>query len=331
MSRIAARRRITRLTAGGPTRRREDHLAVEEPLEIRVSGTSLAITMRTPGHDVELAAGFLVSEGVIHHAEHFAGSIHCASDGEPNTYNILDVTLGPGVPPPDPSLERNFYTTSSCGLCGKASIDAVRTQGRFVVDDDPLTIDASLLITFPDLLREQQAVFDRTGGLHAAGLFDGTTGELLVLREDVGRHNAVDKVVGWALMQGLLPGRGHVLMVSGRASFELTQKALMAGIPMLAAVSAPSSLAAELAEEAGLTLVGFLRGDSMVIYARPDRITNEPADEPTEAPADAPANDRTDAPADEPPDDEARPRTAAAVSSVPSAVSTPRVGTRQGG
>jgi FdhD protein len=319
VSRIAARRRITRLTAGRPTRRREDHLAVEEPLEIRVSGTSLAITMRTPGHDVELAAGFLVSEGVIHHAEHFAGSIHCASDGEPNTYNILDVTLGPGVPPPDPSLERNFYTTSSCGLCGKASIDAVRTQGRFVVDDDPLTLDASRLVTFPDLLREQQAVFDRTGGLHAAGLFDGATGELLVLREDVGRHNAVDKVVGWALLQDLLPGRGYVLMVSGRASFELTQKALMAGIPMLAAVSAPSSLAAELAEEAGLTLVGFLRGDSMVVYARPDRITNASADEPADV--------RTNATAD----DDARPRTAAAVSSTPSAVSTPRAGTRQGG
>ncbi|MGO1173360.1 MAG: formate dehydrogenase accessory sulfurtransferase FdhD, partial [Actinomycetaceae bacterium] len=270
--RIAARRRITRLTVGGPARRREDHLAVEEPLEIRVSGTSLAVTMRTPGHDVELAAGFLLSEGVIHRAEHFAASIHCAADGEPNTYNILDVTLAPGVPAPDPSLERNFYTTSSCGLCGKASIDAVRTQGRFTVDDDPVSLDASRLVTFPDLLREKQAVFDRTGGLHAAGLFDCATGELLVVREDVGRHNAVDKVLGRALLHGLLPGRGLALMVSGRASFELTQKALMAGVPMLAAVSAPSSLAADLAEEAGLTLVGFLRGDSMVIYTRPDRI-----------------------------------------------------------
>ncbi|WP_442918761.1 formate dehydrogenase accessory sulfurtransferase FdhD [Leucobacter sp. USHLN153] len=274
MSRIAARRRVTRITAGGVTQRRADFLSVEEPLEIRVHGTPLAVTMRTPGHDVELAAGFLVSEGVIHQSEHFARSIHCAADGEENTYNVLDIGLAPGVPLPDPSLERNFYTTSSCGLCGKASIDAVRTQSRFTVGDDPLEIDASMLITFPDKLREQQRVFDRTGGLHAAALFDGATGEMLVLREDVGRHNAVDKVVGWALQHGHIPARSCVLMVSGRASFELTQKALMAGIPMLAAVSAPSSLAADLAEESGMTLVGFLRGDSMVVYARPDRITN---------------------------------------------------------
>ncbi|MGC5617091.1 formate dehydrogenase accessory sulfurtransferase FdhD [Georgenia sp. Z1491] len=323
MSRIAARRRITRLTAGGPARRREDHLAVEEPLEIRVSGTSLAVTMRTPGHDVELAAGFLLSEGVIHHAEHFAGSIHCASDGEPNTYNILDVTLAPDVPAPNPSLERNLYTTSSCGLCGKASIDAVRTQSRFTVDDDPLTLDASRLITFPDLLREKQAVFDRTGGLHAAGLFDGATGELLVLREDVGRHNAVDKVMGWALLQGLIPGRGLVLMVSGRASFELTQKALMAGAPVLAAVSAPSSLAAELAEEAGLTLVGFLRGDSMVVYARPDRITNDPVAEPQAEPVAEPLAESAD--------DEPEPPARTAVSSGTSVVEPQRSSMRQGG
>ena len=274
---------MTRLTAGSPRTERADYLAVEEPLEIRVFGRPLAVTMRTPGHDVELAAGFLVSEGVIHHREHFSAAIHCSADGEENTYNVLDVALAPGVAPPDPSLERNFTTTSSCGLCGKASIDAVHTQTHFAVADDPLTIDAEALIRFPDELRAQQRVFDRTGGLHAAGLFDGPTGELLVLREDVGRHNAVDKVVGWALQNGRLPARSCVLMVSGRASFELTQKALMAGIPMLAAVSAPSSLAVDLAGDAGLTLIGFLRGDSLVVYSRPDRILESAATAPASA------------------------------------------------
>lgn len=272
MSRIAARRRVTRVTVGEAPRRRADFLAVEEPLEIRVGGRALTVTMRTPGSDVELAAGFLVSEGVIHRAEHLAAAIHCASDGEENTYNVLDVALAPGVAPPDPSVERNFYTTSSCGVCGKASIEAVATVSRYAVDEDPLRIAPELLAGFPDALRAGQAVFERTGGLHAAALFDGVTGEMLVLREDVGRHNAVDKVIGWALQNERLPARGCVLMVSGRASFELTQKALMAGIPMLAAVSAPSSLAAELASDAGLTLVGFLRGPSMVVYSREDRL-----------------------------------------------------------
>ncbi|NYJ31756.1 FdhD protein [Galbitalea soli] len=257
----------------------EDLLAAEEPLEIRVGGTSLAITMRTPGHDFELAAGFLVSEGVISAAEHFRTARYCAGATEEglNTYNVVDVTLGRGVPAPDPSLERNFYTTSSCGLCGKASIDSVRTHSHWRVADDDLVVTAELLAGLPDRLRAQQEVFEKTGGLHAAGLFDGRTGELLVLREDVGRHNAVDKVIGWALTEGRLPLRGTVLMVSGRSSFELTQKALMAGIPMLAAVSAPSSLAAELATEVGITLVGFLRGSSMVVYSRPDRISAEPS------------------------------------------------------
>ena len=274
MGRITVRRRVTRLTVGGSKRVREDVLAAEEPLEIRVGGQSLAITMRTPGNDIDLAAGFLVSEGVISSGEHFAAARYCAGtdDDGMNTYNVLDVTLAPGVAPPDPSLQRNFFTTSSCGLCGKASIDAVRTTSAYTSESDALRIEASLLTTFPDRLREQQDVFDKTGGLHAAALFDGTTGELLVLREDVGRHNAVDKVIGWATRENLLPLRGTVLMVSGRASFELMQKASMAGIPMLAAVSAPSSLAAELASELGITLVGFLRGDSMVIYSRAERI-----------------------------------------------------------
>ncbi len=277
MGRITVRRRITRLTVGDPATTREDVLAVEEPLEIRVGGRSLAITMRTPGHDFDLAAGFLVSEGVISRGDDFGAARYCAgatSEGL-NTYNVLDVTLAAGVAPPDPSLERNFFTTSSCGLCGKASIDAVRTQSAFQVADDPLLVSAERLVTFPDLLRAEQAVFEKTGGLHAAALFDGSTGELLVLREDVGRHNAVDKVVGWAVKENRLPLRGTVLMVSGRASFELTQKASMAGIPFLAAVSAPSSLAAELASEIGMTLVGFLRGNSMVIYAGAERVTDD--------------------------------------------------------
>lgn len=277
MARIAIRRKVTRITVGSQPQRREDFLAAEEPLEVRVGGKSLAITMRTPGHDVELAAGFLVSEAVISTAADFAMARHCAdpTSEELNTYNVLDVTLALGVAAPDPSLERNFFTTSSCGICGKASIDAVRTASKFAVADDALRIDAALLVTFPDRLREGQDVFEKTGGLHAAALFDGRTGRMLVLREDVGRHNAVDKVIGWALLNDLLPLSGMVLQVSGRASFELTQKASMAGIPMLAAVSAPSSLAAELGTELGMTVVGFLRGDSMVVYSGAERITSE--------------------------------------------------------
>lgn len=274
MNRITARKRVTRITVGTARSVREDLLAVEEPLEVRVGGSSLAITMRTPGNDVDLAAGFLVSEGVIARGEEFLAARYCAgaTDEGLNTYNVLDVTLAPGVPAPDPSLERAFYTTSSCGLCGKASIDAVRTTSQHAVLHDDLVLDPALLATFPDLLRDEQAVFEKTGGLHAAALFDGRTGRMLVLREDVGRHNAVDKVIGWAVKEDRLPLSGTVLMVSGRASFELTQKASMAGIPVLAAVSAPSSLAVDLAKEVGITIVGFLRGQSMVVYSRPERI-----------------------------------------------------------
>ncbi|TFC53966.1 MULTISPECIES: formate dehydrogenase accessory sulfurtransferase FdhD [unclassified Cryobacterium] len=274
MSRVTARRKITRLTVGQPPIRREDVLAVEEPLEMRVNGRSLAVTMRTPGHDVDLAAGFLVSEGILTQAEHLAAARYCAgatAEGV-NTYNVLDLRLAPGVAGPTPGMERNFLTTSSCGLCGKESIDAVRTKSTWDVRADAVRVDAELLTTFPDTLRQAQAVFEKTGGLHAAALFVGATGEMLVMREDVGRHNAVDKVIGWAVKENLLPLRGTVLMVSSRASFELAQKALMAGIPVLAAVSAPSSLSAEFAHEVGLTLVGFVRGDSMVIYAGEERI-----------------------------------------------------------
>jgi len=265
---------VVRRRIGRPSVLVEDAVAVEEPLEIRVGGAPLAVTMRTPGHDVELAVGFLISEGIVTIGDQVLGARYCAgasADGV-NTYNVLDVALAPGVPAPDPSLARAFYTTSSCGLCGKASIDAVRTRTAHPVAGDELVVTDAALVQMPDRLRAEQAVFDKTGGLHAAGLFDGVTGELLVVREDVGRHNAVDKVVGWAAQAGRIPLGGTVLMVSGRASFELTQKALMAGIPMLAAVSAPSSLAVELAGESGMTLVGFLRGESMVVYSGAQRI-----------------------------------------------------------
>ena len=250
-----------------------DTLVAEEPLEIRVAGRPLVVTMRTPGDDFDLAAGFLLSEGVVRRGADIAGIRYCAgatADGV-NTYNVVDVVLAHGVPPPDPSLERNFYTTSSCGLCGKASLDAVRTVAAWSVRDDPVRIDPAVVTQLPDRLRAAQRVFDRTGGLHAAGLFSAD-GRLRCLREDVGRHNAVDKVVGWALRDGQVPLRGTLLMVSGRASFELVQKAVMAGIPALAAVSAPSSLAADLAADAGLTLIGFLRGSSMNVYAGARRL-----------------------------------------------------------
>jgi len=274
MRKRAVRRRVTRLEVGSEPRVREDRLAAEEPLEIRLEGRPLAVTMRTPGHDIELTAGFLVSEGVVSQRDHIVTARYCAgsTDEGVNTYNVLDVRLAPGVAVPETGLERSVYTSSSCGVCGKASIDAVTTRSSYDVADDPVVVDPALLAAMPDRLRAAQEIFELTGGLHAAGLFDGRTGDLLVAREDVGRHNAVDKVVGWALEHEKLPLRGTVLMVSGRASFELTQKASMAGIPVLAAVSAPSSLAVELAEEVGLTVVGFLRGTSMVVYSRPERI-----------------------------------------------------------
>lgn len=248
---------------------------VEEPLEIRVNGSPTTVTMRTPGSDVELAQGFLLTEGIVSGREDILSVRYCRGAGEDgvNTYNVLDVTLASNVPPPDVDPTRNFYTTSSCGVCGKASLEAVRLISKHGPGDDPATVATDTLSTLPDKLRSAQKVFAATGGLHGAALFD-TRGETLVVREDIGRHNAVDKVVGWALEQRRIPLSGTVLLVSGRASFELTQKAVMAGIPVLAAVSAPSSLAVDLASQSGLTLVAFLRGDSMNIYTRPDRVTN---------------------------------------------------------
>ncbi|GAA2271715.1 formate dehydrogenase accessory sulfurtransferase FdhD [Actinomadura luteofluorescens] len=268
MGRITVRRPVLRLSASGPPVRRPDTLAAEEPLEIRVAGKPLTITMRTPGHDFDLVAGFLAAEGVVGRAGEIAAMRYCADTEEQNT---LDVLLSPGVPPPDDSMTRAFTTTSACGVCGKSSIEALRADRPYEVAADPVRLTPAVLAAMPGRLREAQRVFDRTGGLHAAGLFDAE-GELLAVREDVGRHNAVDKVVGWALREERLPLTGTVLMVSGRASFELTQKAMTAGVPVLAAVSAPSSLAVDLAEDAGMTLVGFLRGETMNVYAGAERI-----------------------------------------------------------
>jgi FdhD protein len=276
MGRVTERRKVIRIRDGAISSR-PDTLVTEEPLEIRLNGKPLAITMRTPGDDFALAAGFLVSEGVLAHQSDLQNIVYCAgatADGS-NTYNVVDVKTASGVVIPDITLERNVYTTSSCGLCGKASLDAVRTTTRWPINDTPpLRIDPDLLASLPDRLRAAQQVFDRTGGLHAAALFT-EDGELLDIREDVGRHNAVDKLVGRALQNADLPLSRVILLVSGRASFELAQKAVMAGIPVLAAVSAPSSLAVDLAAETGLTLVGFLRGPSMNVYAGEHRLTLE--------------------------------------------------------
>ncbi|GLF98319.1 formate dehydrogenase accessory sulfurtransferase FdhD [Streptomyces yaizuensis] len=273
MGRVTERRRTIRIR-DGKVSARPDTLVAEEPLEIRVNGRALAITMRTPGDDFALATGFLVSEGVIGAADDIQAITYCegaTADGV-NTYNVVNVRLAPGVPEPGPELERHVYMTSSCGLCGKASLDAVRTATRFpVADTPPLRLTPQLLAELPDRLRAAQRVFERTGGLHAAALFS-ESGELLDAREDVGRHNAVDKLIGRAVRDGGLPLSRAVLLVSGRASFELAQKAVMAGVPVLAAVSAPSSLAVDLAAESGLTLIGFLRGTQMNVYAGAERV-----------------------------------------------------------
>ena len=273
MGHVTARRRVRHLSADQAITRPET-LAVEEPLEIRLNGAPATVTMRTPGSDIELAQGFLLTEGIIGCREDVVTIRYCGPPGDDgaNTYNVLDVTLNPGVAPPDLDVTRNFYTTSSCGVCGKASLEAVRLISRFSPGDDPATVAAARLKAMPDQLASAQKVFASTGGLHAAALF-GVDGAMLAVREDIGRHNAVDKVIGWALERDRLPLGASVLLVSGRASFELTQKAVMAGIPVLAAVSAPSSLAVSLADESGITLVAFLREDSMNVYTRADRIT----------------------------------------------------------
>jgi FdhD protein len=244
-----------------------DSLAVEEPLEIRVANTPFTVTMRTPGHDLELAAGFLLTEGVIETAGQIA-EIHLSSGENGRKNNIVNVELNSSSFQ-ESHVQRNFFAASSCGICGKASIEAIRLRGLKPPDPD-FYIDPAVLCRLPEALRNEQEVFSRTGGLHAAALFD-SGGGLIVLREDIGRHNAVDKIVGWALQQGHLPLKDRVLLVSGRGGFEIVQKALAAGIPLLASVSAPSSLAVQLARELGLTLVGFLRGHRFVVYSGESR------------------------------------------------------------
>jgi FdhD protein len=270
MGRVTTRRPVLRLN-GAQAVRRPDTLAVEEPLEIRVDGTAVSVTMRTPGDDFDLAAGLLVTEGVVRQVGEIATMRFCADTETLNVVEVLTRTDS-GAPAALPTtLARSLPSSSACGVCGKTSIDNVRVKSSYDVAADPMMVPPGVLLTLPDILRSAQTAFDRTGGLHAAGLFTAD-GRLLCLREDVGRHNAVDKVLGWAYREAQLPLHGHVLMVSGRASFELTQKALMAGLPMLAAVSAPSSLAVDLAADAGLTLIGFLRTASMNVYTATHRV-----------------------------------------------------------
>jgi FdhD protein len=251
----------------GHARKLQDSLAAEEPLEIRIGGVPLTVTMRTPGNDLELAAGFLLTEGIIESPEQIA-ELHAKAPENGLRSNVVEVELKDSDFD-SADLQRNFYAASSCGICGKASINAIRVRGLRQLDGG-FRIDPEMLCRLPEALRAEQEVFSRTGGLHAAALFNGE-GRLIALREDIGRHNAVDKIVGWAVLEKKLPLSQHVMLVSGRGGFEIVQKALAAGIPILASVSAPSSLAVKLARELGLTLVGFLRGRRFVIYSGESR------------------------------------------------------------
>jgi FdhD protein len=255
----------------GALQRKEDYLAAEEPLEIRVGENPLSVTMRTPGNDLELAAGFLFTEGLVQRREQIRSLENAPQDGEKNPDNVVVAELDPESAPDFEKMRRHFFAASSCGICGKASIDSVRS--RTLRPPNPeFRLSAEALVAMPDALRASQAVFGRTGGLHAAALFDAA-GKLLVLREDIGRHNAVDKVIGWALLEGRVPLSDLIMLVSGRGGFEIVQKAIVAGLPIVASVSAPSSLAVQLARELGQTLIGFLRGRRFVIYAGEERIS----------------------------------------------------------
>ena len=278
----SAERTTVQRVAGTALTRDTDALAIEAPLEISLEHgptaqrqtQTLAVTMRTPGHDAELAAGFLLSEGIITGSADILSLAHHADPRRPRERgNVLRAALAPGVALELNRLERHFYTTSSCGVCGKTSIDAVKaTSCPAPPPADSPRVPASLIHQLPQRQRAAQAVFEQTGGLHATALFSAA-GELLLLREDVGRHNAFDKVVGAALLAGQLPLGQHVVLLSGRASFELVQKAALAGVAILAAVGAPSSLAVEAAEEFGLTLLGFVRNERFNIYTHAQRIT----------------------------------------------------------
>lgn len=276
MGRLVQRVKATKIDIAGARRVvREEALAVEEPLEIRLGHESFSVTMRTPGDDFDLVAGFLLSEGIIHEPEQLISLRFCAGEDENGrqTFNVVEAQLRPDVTPPAPAAQRHVTTSSACGICGTASIDAVHKSSHFSITaaaEQPM-IEAAVLAALPGILLEQQKLFEKTGGVHAAGLFT-PAGELLILREDVGRHNAVDKVLGSAFREKQLPLSTTVLQVSGRASFELVQKAAMAGVPVLAAVSAPSSLAVELAHSTGVTLVGFSRGNTMNVYTHAGRV-----------------------------------------------------------
>lgn len=263
--------RVERHSAHGVVSR-PDVLAREEPLEIRVNGQSLAVTMRTPGHDEELAAGFLWTERLIAAPSDLVSVGHCPGKSEEERDNIVLAYVNGATGLPESGWQRNFPASSSCGICGKASIDAVRQAAEPVHSE--LRVGAETLYRLPDTLRAAQETFDRTGALHAAGLFD-TAGNLVLLREDVGRHNAVDKMIGAALFRGMLPLDDYVVLVSGRAGFEIVQKCLLAGVPVVAAVGAPSSLAVELAAATGMTLIGFLRASSMNVYTGPERVVSQ--------------------------------------------------------
>lgn len=271
MGRVTRNHPVVRIGPGAATRR-VDTLAVEEPLEIRLAGESFLVTMRTPGDDVDLVHGLLHSEDLIECGPDLVSARYCLGTGPDglNTYNVIDVALAPHRPPPSAAQRRQVMTTSACGICGTTTIDQVVQTSRHPLNPD-FRVPAELILAAPDLLRDHQRAFAKTGGLHAAGLL-GLDGVMACVREDVGRHNAVDKVVGWAIREDRLPLAEMILVVSGRASFELTQKAVLAGIPVMAAVSAPSSLAAELASKSGLTLAGFVRGQTMNVYAHPERI-----------------------------------------------------------
>ena len=257
--------------AGALAKGQPDFLAREEPLEIRVRGRGVAVTMRSPGHDEELAAGFLLTEGLLRRPGDVLEIAHCRQGGAAADGNLLNVFVSPSVDLNLERLTRHVFVSSSCGICGKASIEAVQQQ--FPPVESRLVMSSQTLFKLPTRMRSGQETFQQTGGLHAAAVFD-QRGRLLVLREDVGRHNAVDKAIGWGFLGRRLPFDRHALMVSGRASFEIMQKALAAGLPIVCAVSAPSSLAVEFARQSGQTLVGFLRGDSFNVYSRPERISD---------------------------------------------------------
>ena len=283
MSRLRKTKRRIWTVKSGRMQRKSDLLATEEPLEIQLSASSsgqqngryqqrtIAITMRTPGNDYELAAGFLYSEGVIQQKDEITQMTYCVGEKrEQQEYNLLNVGLNRSQLPELPHLERHFFTNSACGICGSTLLDDLHNRRLPPLDHDR-AVTSTVLNSLPNTLRAKQILFESTGGLHAAALFD-RVGKLITVREDVGRHNAVDKLVGWALLNKQLPLSDKIIMVSGRASYELLQKCVVAGAPIFCAVSAPSSLAVEIAAEFGVTLVGFLRDQRFNIYSKPERI-----------------------------------------------------------